>query len=369
MSDTSEPNVKCLLVDDREDNLLVLTALLEQDGVEFLTARSGLEALELLLANDVALALLDVHMPDMDGFELAELMRGSERTRHVPLIFVTAGAHDHMRQFRGYDHGAVDFLYKPIEAHVLRSKAGVFFQLHRQQRQLARELHARTETLRMNELFVAALGHDLRNPLNAIVASAQYLSFASTDASATAAAGRIVSSGLRMSRMIKDMLDLARARLAGGIDVSRATADLGDIVEKVAEELRSVAGDKRIEVAAEGDLRGEWDADHLARVVSNLIGNALTHGDRGEPVRVRIDGSAPRVVLTVSNRGVIPASRRANLFDPFHAHESAPGRRDGLGLGLFIVQALVLAHGGAIDVRSEAAEGTTFRVELPRGAG
>src|ERR1700750_779338 len=103
--------VKCLLVDDLEENLLALSALLRREDVEILEARSGSEALELLLVHDVALAFLDVQMPDMDGFELAELMRGSDRTRHVPLIFVTAGLHEQQRVFRGYESGAVDFIY------------------------------------------------------------------------------------------------------------------------------------------------------------------------------------------------------------------------------------------------------------------
>src|SRR5471030_1850775 len=123
--------VKCLLVDDREENLIALSALLKWDDVELLTAHSGAEALELLLVHDVALAFLDVQMPDMDGFELAELMRGSERTRQIPIIFVTAAARDQYRLFKGYESGAVDFLYKPIEPHIIESKAEIFFRLHR----------------------------------------------------------------------------------------------------------------------------------------------------------------------------------------------------------------------------------------------
>src|ERR1700760_1357008 len=108
------PRVKCLLVDDLDENLLALSALLRRDDVELLQARSGAEALELLLVHEVALALVDVQMPEMDGFELAELIRGSERTRPVPIVFVTAGPRDQYRMFKGYESGAVDFLYKPI---------------------------------------------------------------------------------------------------------------------------------------------------------------------------------------------------------------------------------------------------------------
>ncbi|CAE6727674.1 response regulator [Nitrospira defluvii] len=130
---------KFLLVDDHEANLVALGAVLSHDGVEMLRARSGREALELLLRHDIALAIIDVQMPIMDGFELAELMRGSRRTQHVPIIFLTAGPQDNLHRFRGYQAGAVDFLYKPIEPNVLRSKAAIFLDLYRQREELARQ--------------------------------------------------------------------------------------------------------------------------------------------------------------------------------------------------------------------------------------
>jgi len=132
-------DVTLLLVDDREKNLFAMAALLRGPGLRLLKARSGEEALELLLVNEVALALVDVQMPDMDGFELAELMRGSERTKHVPIVFVTAGSHDRKRLFQGYGAGAVDFLYKPIEPHILTNKVAVFVELFRQKQALTRQ--------------------------------------------------------------------------------------------------------------------------------------------------------------------------------------------------------------------------------------
>jgi len=131
-------DITLLLVDDLVENLVAMTALLRRPGLRLLKARCGEEALELLLVNEVALALVDVQMPDMDGFELAELMRGSERTKHVPIVFVTAGAHDRKRLFQGYDSGAVDFLYKPIEPHILTNKVAVFVELFRQKQAIAR---------------------------------------------------------------------------------------------------------------------------------------------------------------------------------------------------------------------------------------
>ncbi|GMV51207.1 response regulator [Nitrospirales bacterium NOB] len=132
-------HAKFLLVDDHEANLVALSAVLSHDGVEMLRARSGREALELLLRHDIALAIIDVQMPIMDGFELAELMRGSRRTQHVPIIFLTAGPQDNLHRFRGYQAGGVDFLYKPIEPNVLRSKAAIFLDLYQQREELARQ--------------------------------------------------------------------------------------------------------------------------------------------------------------------------------------------------------------------------------------
>jgi signal transduction histidine kinase len=357
--------VKCLIVDDREENLLVLEALLHRDDVEVLKAHSGAEALDLLLSHDVALALLDVQMPEMDGFELAELMRGSERTRHVPIIFVTAGSHDQRRVFRGYESGAVDFLYKPIEPHILANKAAVFFQLYRQTQQIALELEARTERLRLNEMFTAVLGHDLRNPLNAIMTGAQLLEHSATDDGMKRVAGRMLSSARRMSRMIEDLLDLARARLAGGIPLKRERTELGAIVQRLVQEHQTAHATHEIALVVDGDLTGHWDADRLAQATSNLLGNAIQHGHEGRiDVTVRaLEDSF--VAIAVTNRGSIPPELLPNLFDPFRGGQRPTHRNEGLGLGLYIVQQVVLAHQGRIDVTCEDGV-TTFRITLPR---
>jgi two-component system sensor histidine kinase/response regulator len=360
--------VTCLVVDDLEENLLAMSALLRREGVEVLTARSGGEALELLVAHDIALAFLDVQMPEMDGFELAELMRGSARTRHVPIIFVTAGAHEQHRVFKGYEMGAVDFLYKPIDPHVLRSKADVFFELYRQRRLVAAELNERNETLQLMEMLTAVLGHDLRNPLNAMVGSAQVIQAVTTDDRVRAMAGRILSSGKRMANLISDLLDISRARVAGGIPLSPRPADLGAVIQAIAQEAGSAAPDRTISVALEGDLTGTWDADRMQQVAGNLIGNALQHGTPDRPVEVRGASLHPdAVLLEVTNAGTIEAARLPHLFDPFK-RQAMGEPTEGLGLGLYIVQQIVRAHGGSIEVSSEGGR-TSFRVLLPRHVG
>ncbi len=358
--------VKCLLVDDVAENLVALSALLRREDVEVLEARSGAEALDLLLQHDVALALIDVQMPDIDGFELAELMRGSERTRHVPIIFATAGDRSRHRMFKGYDAGAVDFLYKPIEPLILKNKADVFFQLHRQRQQLLQELQDRTETLHLNEMFAAVLGHDLRTPLTAIVTGAQLLQHQSADEAVQRIATRMLSSGRRMTRMIEDLLDLTRARLAGGIPIARVQTDLGVLVHRVVQEQQAAYPQRPVEVVQEGNLAGEWDGERLAQVASNLIGNALMHGAPTAPVRVRLDGRDDAVVtLSVANAGAIDPSLLPHLFDPFRGTAQNGSRQHGLGLGLYIAQQVIHSHQGRVEVRSQLEE-VVFSVTIPR---
>ncbi|MDB6060311.1 MAG: Chemotaxis regulator - transmits chemoreceptor signals to flagelllar motor component CheY [Verrucomicrobiaceae bacterium] len=371
--------VKCLLVDDLEENLLALSALLRRDDVELFQARSGAEALELLLNHDMALAILDVQMPNMDGFELAELIRGSERTRHIPLIFVTAGARDQHRLFKGYDAGAVDFLYKPIEPHVLTSKADIFFQLYRQKQQLAHELRERSETLRLNEMFMAILGHDLRNPLQSIMLAAEGLQRFSNEAFVQSTATHLISSGKWMSRLVDDMLDLARARVGGGIIVKREESNIGALIAHVLREYKNSFPDRTVELFEQGDLCGNWDPNRLTQVASNLIGNALQHSEDSASVQIHIDGTnADAIIFTIANAGCIPTHILPHIFDPFrrgdlrkndHPATNAPnnGHNGGLGLGLFIVQQVVLAHKGTVDVHSRDGR-TSFRVVIPRHA-
>jgi two-component system, sensor histidine kinase and response regulator len=358
----------CLLVDDLDENLLVLSALLEPLDVEIVTARSGLEALDQLLVHDVALVLLDVHMPEMDGFELAEIMRSAERTRHIPLIFVTAGGREAQRTFTGYDLGAVDFLYKPIDAHVLLSKARVFFELHRQKQQLAQQLHERTEALRMNEMFAAMLGHDLRSPLDFLVTASSLLERVADDPEAVRRTARQMrASGQRMARMIADMLDLARGRLGGGIPIHPQPIDLAAVVQRVVVECQATQPQTRIVVDEAGDLTCEADPERLAQVVSNLIGNALQHGQAGGDVVVRIDGTVPSTVtIAVENAGEIATDALPHLFEAF-VRGPARSREDGLGLGLYITQQIAHAHGGAATARSEQGA-TAIQVTLPRTA-
>ena len=216
-------------------------------------------------------------------------------------------------------------------------------------------------------MFTAVLGHDLRNPLNAILNAAQLLEHRSTDDVVRKTAARMMTSGQRMSRLIEDMLDLTRARLAGGIPLQRQPGDLGVLIQRVVQEHREAFPDRRLDVLCEGNLAGDWDSNRLTQVASNLIGNALRHGDAEEPVQITLDGTSATVVtLSVTNAGRIAADLLPHIFDPFRGGTRSVSGDQGLGLGLYIVQQIVQAHQGSVQVRSEDA--TTFIVSVPRSA-
>jgi two-component system, sensor histidine kinase and response regulator len=348
--------LEILIVDDTPQNLVALEALLRRTGVELVTATSGPEALEHCLRHDFCLALLDVQMPEMDGFELAELMRGAERTKHVPIIFVTAGARDQNRMFKGYESGAVDFLYKPIDPQILTSKITVFLQLAEQRRELSR-------VLQLNEMFVGILGHDLRNPLAAIMAGTELLRLQLTEQKQLDVLERMRQSTLRMEKMIGALLDLTHARLASGLGLarSRQRVELRHLLQQTIDELR-IAHDRELHLDAAEPCHMSGDPERLAQLFSNLLANAITHGRPDAPVTTRLTSCEGNNVVEIHNAGTIPAEVATTLFEPFKRPRNTKG---GLGLGLYIAREIARAHGGDIDVHSAEPAGTTFKVRLP----
>ncbi|HEY2000208.1 hybrid sensor histidine kinase/response regulator [Paraburkholderia sp.] len=364
----TNPPVNVLIVDDIAHNITALEASLTRPEITLLVAESGTAALDLLLKHEVALAILDVNMPGMNGFELAALMRGSPRTSHVPIIFLTATAQDASRTFRGYEAGAVDFLYKPFDPRILQSKVDVFVQLEQQKRQLAAQLVTTRQMLEANEMLMAVLSHDLRTPLGAVLASAEYLMRVGAGEQVTTTSTRIKNSSLRMARMVDQLLNLARLQ-GGRLQLQPRPAELAVLCKSVIDEFATQSGAAQIVLRSEGDSEGSWDVDLMWQAISNLVSNALHHGEPGGEITVDVDASArDHVVLSVSNRGTIPADIVPHLFKAFGSSGVGGRPREGLGLGLHIVREIVQMHGGTVDVHSDKANGTVFTVDLPRAA-
>jgi signal transduction histidine kinase len=244
--------------------------------------------------------------------------------------------------------------------------------LHEESAQHANALRERSDQLRdaarFREEFIGIVGHDLRDPLSAINMAAQLMQ--DQDASAEqrdALAARILRSSARMTRMIDELLDFTRGRLGSGLPVSKAPTDLADVARQVADELVGTKPDARIELRTSGDTTGVWDADRLARMLSNLISNALRYRTPDTAVRVDVCGAERETSIEIHNHGdPIPDEEISTIFEPFKRAPSAHAKSsEGLGLGLYIARSIAQAHAGSVKVRSSREEGTTFTVCLP----
>jgi signal transduction histidine kinase len=340
-----------LAVDDRPANLLVLEALFDPLNIELVKATSGREAIGLAAERQFAVALIDVIMPEMDGFQVVRQLRELPLSRLTPIILLTAHEFD-PRQIESLQGTAlVDYIGKPLPAGLLRGKVEALVSLYQYRAALAAK-----------DRDIAMLAHDLQTPLASIGTGVDLLLRVDHDRTRTIAE-RIGKAVYRMGKMVSDLTDYARVG-QGPIPVKAVAADLGEIVGQVADECRQLESTDRICVENSGDLRGEWDPDRLSQALTNVVVNALRYGEGDVRVRVRDAGAV--VNVSVHNGGPpIPAERLGSIFEPFQRGTEV-GK--GLGLGLYIVRAIVDAHGGAVDVTSSSELGTTVVVRLPRHA-
>ena len=373
MTDTA----KFLLVDDLEENLVALEALLSRDGLDLDKAHSGEDALELMLANEYALALLDVQMPGMDGFELAEIMRANERSRHIPIIFVTAGSGDAVRRFRGYEAGAVDFILKPIEADVLRSKANVFLDLYLQRQQIVAqrdELETLTTALQaadqQKNRFLAVLAHELRNPLAVLAAGINILE-RKTDPDVIDTIRKSMRQHLGyMTRLVDDLLDINRIE-HGKISLRREGVLLSDILPSALEVAAPAIEVGNHALAVELPQQAillDVDPARFIQIVGNVVSNAARYTPKGGRIDVSASRVADKASIVVSDNGVgIPTEQQSRIFEMFEQSDAGMGVvGDGLGIGLALVKQLVELHGGTIQLASSVpGEGSTFEIQLP----
>lgn len=391
MSDTPS---KLLIVDDLPQNLRALDALIRGEQRQVIQASSGEEALALLLEHEFALAILDVQMPGMDGFELAELMRSTERTRNIPIVFVSAAGRELNYAFKGYETGAVDFLYKPLDPDAVRGKVNVFVALDQQRRETQRQMAAlersRREqevllrelgdtqlelqrSLNMRDEFMSLVAHELRTPLNTLFLETQMRTL-HVKRGNMAAFGQEQMSGMvkrderqikAMIRLIDDMLDVSRMR-SGTLSIRPGQVELMELLERVVADLSLHAGatGSTVTLLPHTPVRGLWDEFRIEQVIVNLLTNALRYGN-GRPVEVSIgdlDG-AVRIDVRDQGRGIEPADRE-RIFEPFE-RGVATGELKGLGLGLYISRQLAASHGGTLTVASEVGKGSTFTLVLP----
>jgi len=358
------PPVNILLVDDKPENLFALEELLARPDRAIYKATSGNDALRLLLKHDFAVVLLDVEMPDMDGYETAQLMRSAERTRLVPIIFVTAGDRSEERTFRGYEAGAVDFLYKPINAHTLTSKVNVFLDLHRMSVELAQTSATLRERVADLEYVHQTLSHDLRAPLRTVRAFSELLAEsqrAHLSAEGVDALDRILRATARMTSMIEELYAILRLTSE---QISETNVDLNAVLREVLDTLRADIAQTGADITSEVLPTIRSSRRFVTQILQNLIANALAfHGPHPPRVFVTAQRRGSEWTFGVRDNGPgIAGPDRDRLFKLFSRLDPS---RSGTGVGLALCRRAVEKLGGRIWVGPEGPPGATFYFTLP----
>ncbi len=406
--------VNILIVDDEPKNLTVLETVLDDPGYRLVRAGSGSEALLALMADEFAVLVLDVRMPDMTGFELALLVKERKKTARVPIIFLTAYYNEDQHVLTGYGSGAVDYLLKPVNASVLRSKVSIFAELHRRGRALETANRALQDEIaerrraeeRLNELndtldkkvtertnalqasearlrdvnrrkdeFLATLAHELRNPLAPVRNAVQLLRLKGAGTPDLQWTAEVIDRQVRaMSRLIDDLMDVSRIN-QGRIELRRDRVNAKSIIEDAIESARPLideCGHQLVLRIPDQELVFDADSTRLTQAFMNLINNAAKYMDKGGRIDIDVQKLQHEAVITIKDTGIgISSDQLERVFELFSQVQTALSRsRGGLGIGLSLTKQLIAMHGGSVQARSKGLGfGSEFEVRMPLAAG
>ncbi len=358
-----ETTPKILVVDDRPENLMAIKYALVGLDADIITAGSGNEALSLSLASDFAVVLLDVQMPEMDGFEVATLLRENEGGEDQPIIFVSAYCGDRAHLSQGYSVGAVDYLTKPIDPVILRSKVSIFLELNRSRKQLE-EQNAQLQE------FAQLAAHDLKAPLRAIRSFSEFLAEdmeAGNAEDVQRSLNEIVGGVERMNRLIEGMLDFARA---GRTEEVQCQVDMNDVMKEVKALLSAPLEESGAQIAISDLPVVLGSKGRLIQLFQNLVGNAVKfRGERPLVVKLDCKSDSGRWSFRVQDNGIgIGEEDREKIFAPLKRLHGA-SEYDGAGLGLASCQKIVECYGGEIWAEANQEEpGSAFCFTLPKAA-
>lgn len=367
--------IEILLVDDKNQNLIALEALLENPNRKFHWATSGEEALGLAYRHDFALILLDVQMPNMDGFEVAKILKSSNSTKHIPIIFVTAYRFNESDVLHGYTEGAVDYLFKPLNPHITRSKVNGFLEMYTQRKyiqQVNKQLDDKVKELKSINVALEEMtnlvSHDLKAPLRTISnfmtllhnrnkdildsESLQYMSFCTESAN-------------KLDVLIDSLRSYA---IVGNQNLDKQIVNLQDIVDTVKNMLLAKIQEQKAKIITEGILpRIFVNQVQYTQLIQNLIDNALKYQSKEtEPIiEISSEKTNDLWTISVSDNGIGVTEKFKekifNLFQKFHN----PREYEGTGVGLAICKRIVESNGGTIGLKSSEGQGTTFYFTVP----
>lgn len=363
---------KILIVDDRPENLYSLECILMEDDREILKASSGDEALKIAFQEELSLILLDVQMPEMDGFEVANMLKSTKRTRKVPIVFVTAISKEKKYMLQGLCEGGIDYLFKPLDTDITRAKVNTLLQFYAQQKDI--ELK-NNELQKLNEeknYFLGMASHDLRNPLGNILTLSSLIEaeigsqFPDEHRNYLEV---IISTSRNMLELLNNLLDVSKIE-SGTIPLHLEKISIHNLFQEAISSNKQTADKKNIHLSYSlSEDAVDVVADHLQimQVLNNLVSNSIKYSYPNTSIEITAERGPEEIIIQVTDQGQgIPEKEHKLLFTPFTktSVRSTAGEKS-TGLGLNIVQKLIHAHGGKIWMKSEVGKGSTFTFTIP----
>ena len=370
-----------LIVDDKPENIFSLKTILELHSFPIDTALSGEEALKKVLRHSYALIILDVQMPGMDGFEVAETMSGYSKARDIPILFLSAANTDKKFITKGYSSGGTDYITKPIDPDILLLKVKTFYRLYEQNREL-NQIHASLrseiefrkkvegelqEALRKRDEFISIASHELKTPLTSIKAYVQLLNraIALEDPAKLYVDRTLVQVG-KLDNLIVDLLDLSKIE-SGKLKFNKKLFSFEATLNSAIDMIRQTYPDYRIARTGEADVELYGDEMRIEQVIINYLTNAVKYSPERKEIdieaSVRKDG---RLFVQVRDYGIgIRKDHQADVFSKFYRVEESANRFQGLGIGLYICAEIIRRHQGEFGVESEPGQGAAFYFLVP----
>jgi len=365
-----------LIVDDRTENIISLKKILEYNGLEVDTANSGEEALKKILTNSYALIILDVQMPVMDGFEVAEAVLGYSKTRDIPIIFLSAVNLDKKFITKGYLSGGLDYITKPVDPDVLILKVRTFVRLYEQNRELNEvqenlkaEIEFRKSAERKKDEFISIASHELKTPLTSIKGYLQLMEGSvesGTNENTKKYLDRTLIQLDKLGNLVADLLDLSKIE-SGKLQFNKKYHDFDPLLENAIEIIRQTH--PKHEIVRTGKANATIFADdvRIEQVIINYLTNAIKYAPDSTRVEVKVStNSKNQLVVKVKDSGIgILKEKQLQIFEKFYRVEDSSFRFQGLGMGLYISSEIIKRHHGEYGVDSEPGKGSTFFFSLP----
>jgi len=363
---------KILLVDDRPENLYSLENILANENRIILKASSGEEALKIAFSEDIALILLDVQMPVMDGFEVAHMLKQTNRTKKTPILFVTAISKEKKYMLKGYQEGCIDYLFKPLDVDITQAKVNTLLKLHDQQRELEIKNAELAKLNQEKNYFLGVASHDLRNPIGNIISLVHILEDELGDTLSLEMKEMLQmmhDSGRDMLELLNNLLDVSKIE-SGKMNLNLKNDSIAGIIQKSINDNIRTANAKSIILdynIGDNIPQVAFDKIHLQQVLNNLISNAIKFSFGNTHVEINVIRKENDVVISVKDQGQgIPSNDIHRVFLPFaRTSVASTNGEKSTGLGLTIAKRIVEAHGGNIWLSSEVGTGTTFFFSLP----